>query len=370
MAAPTDKPAKTSPMGRLRKPIYTRTSVLCNGQIAWKVGRDKDMEYDKTDLERADLRPVTDVTDDLRALNSLQIQRTNPLTPIEIKQPLRHVQSSLPSALRAHIYTGDLYGSAGGVFHSCSDSEFEHRLSSVFANEIRGNGNVSYNDFFRRLRRAEWLLWDVEAEKGHWAAVIAHLYKGTMRNPNKEEFPDNPNVPAVVPFFDFNRIDEWCVVTARRSPRANAIEGVRRWLGVKEKVRSSELRPRRRDSQAYLTGQVGKDGGCIPVVPSLPLATDSDDLTDDTEYDNYDKVHGGPVGPPPSRVTWWDEDTTNISGTRKAKVPQIGEAIYNEIKRENHGKIAERDRKEDKRGFGRSTTRYFACTYFSCRRRW
>lgn len=223
MAAPTDKPAKTSPMGRLSKPIYTRTSVLCNGQITWKVGRDKDMEYNKTDLQRADLRPVTDVTDDLRALNSLQLQRSNPLTPIEIKQPLRHVQSSLPSAVRAHIYTGDLYGSAGGVFHSCSDSEFRHRLSGVFANKVRGNGDVNYNDFFRRLRRAEWLLWDVEAEKGHWAAVIAHMYRGTMPNPNKKQFPDNPNVPAVVPSFDFNRVNEWCVVTSRRSPGANAM---------------------------------------------------------------------------------------------------------------------------------------------------
>lgn len=223
MAAPTNKPAKTSPMGRLSKPIYTRTSVLCNGQIAWKVRRDKDMEYNKTDLLRAELRPVTDVTDDLRALNSLQIQRANPLTPIEIKQPLRHVQSALPTAIRAHIYTGDLYGSAGGVFHSCSDSDFKLRLSGIFTNETRGSGNMNYNDFFRRLRRAEWLLWDVEAEKGHWVAVIAHLYKGTMRNPYKKEFPDNPNVPATVSSFDFNKINEWCVVTARHSPEAEAM---------------------------------------------------------------------------------------------------------------------------------------------------
>lgn len=93
-----------------------------------------------------------------------------------------------------------------------------------------------------------------------------------------------------------------------------AIEGVRRYLGVKEIIRSKELRPRRRDSQAYMTGQIGKGGLPIPVDPSMPSATDSDDLTDDTEYDNYDRVHGGPVGRPPSRVAGWDEDTSDISG--------------------------------------------------------
>ncbi|KAI1118729.1 hypothetical protein F5Y14DRAFT_178198 [Nemania sp. NC0429] len=415
------------PIGRLSKPIYTRTSVLCNGQIAWKVGRDKDMEYDKTDPQRADLRPVTDVTDDLHALNSLQIQRSNPLTPIEIKQPLRHVQSCLPTAVRPHVYTGDLYGSAGGVFHACSDSEFQHRLSGVFGNETRANGAVEYNNFFRPLRRAEWLLWDVEAEEGHWAAVIAHLYKGKMPNPNKKDHPDNPDVPAVVQSFSFNRIDEWCVVTARRSPRANkmvdrirkrlpavlaegnigldedseiypaiwiptnnttwasglcvydliktlmhrvtefhcrrlphqksfwsplpgwlnldevraemqgraaqrcmaatgyrsriAIEGVRPWLGAEGVIPSNRLRPRRRDSRAYVTGQVEKDGHCVPVDPFIPLATDSDELTDDTEFDNYNRVHGGPVGRPPPRVVGWDKDALKLSSGMFEFVP-------------------------------------------------
>ncbi|KAI0459368.1 hypothetical protein F5B21DRAFT_299200 [Xylaria acuta] len=222
MAAPIGKPLKTSPAGRPNKPIYARTSVLCNGQIVWKVGGAQDMEYTKTDVQRADLRSIADVKDDLNALNGLQIYRSKPLTPLEVKQPLRHVQSSLPKNVKAQIYTGDLYGSAEGVF-SCPDDQFKTKAKRVFENEVRGDGDLNYNDFFRRLRRAEWLLWDVEAEKGHWVAVIAHLYKSTIRNPNKKFFPDNIAIPSSIISPDFNRINEWCVVTAQRSPQGDAM---------------------------------------------------------------------------------------------------------------------------------------------------
>ncbi|KAJ8128968.1 hypothetical protein O1611_g4663 [Lasiodiplodia mahajangana] len=224
MAAPIDKPAKTSTRGRSNRPKYARTSVLCNGQIAWKVGSDLDMQINPTDPQKADLRPVIDARDDLNALNGLQLYRSRPLTPIELKQPLRHAHSCLPNAVKARTYTGDLYGSRGGVF-SCSDNDFNLRLKSVFENTVRGDGNVSYNDFFRRLRRTEWLLWDVEAEKGHWVAVIAHLYKGTVRSVG------NTGIPVTIPTLDYSRIDEWCVVSAERSPEAAArVERVKQRL--------------------------------------------------------------------------------------------------------------------------------------------
>ncbi|KAI1736731.1 hypothetical protein F4680DRAFT_451586 [Xylaria scruposa] len=216
------KPAKTSQPGRLNKPIYARTSVLCNGQIVWKVGSAQDMEYAKSDVKKAELRSPDDAADDLNALNSLQIYRAKPLTPLEIKQPLRHVQSCLPGDVKARIYTGDLYGSAEEVF-SCPDRQFQIRANRAFENEVRGDGEMNYNDFFRRLRRAEWLLWDVEAEKGCWVAVVAHLYKSTIRNPNKKFFPDNPDIPSSITSPDFNKIDEWCVVTAQRSTEGEAM---------------------------------------------------------------------------------------------------------------------------------------------------
>ncbi|KAI0872658.1 hypothetical protein GGS24DRAFT_426502 [Hypoxylon argillaceum] len=216
MAAPIGKPARTSPRGRLEKPIYARTSVLCNGEIIWKVGSDQDMEPNKTDPQRADLKPVVAVREDLTALNGLQIHRARALTPLEIKQPLRHVHSSLPSAVKPTIYTGDQYGSAGGVF-SCAEKDFNSRVKAVFENQARADGDMNYNDFFRRLRRAEWFLWDIEAEKGHWVAVIAHLYKGSVRN--RDDF----GPPSGAPSPDFDRIDEWCVVSAGRSPEANAM---------------------------------------------------------------------------------------------------------------------------------------------------
>ncbi|KAI0555330.1 hypothetical protein F4679DRAFT_578718 [Xylaria curta] len=216
------KPAKTSQPGRLNKPIYARTSVLCNGQIVWKVGSAQDMEYVKSDVKKAELRSPDDTADDLNALNSLQFYRAKPLTPLEIKQPLRHVQSCLPGDVKARIYTGDLYGSAEDVF-SCPDRQFQIRANHVFENEVRGDGELNYNDFFRRLRRAEWLLWDVEAEKGCWVAVVAHLYKSTIRNPNKKSFPDNPDIPSSIISPEFNKIDEWCVVTAQRSTEGEAM---------------------------------------------------------------------------------------------------------------------------------------------------
>ncbi|KAI0447947.1 hypothetical protein F4803DRAFT_545993 [Xylaria telfairii] len=215
MAAPTSKPAKTSRAGQPNNPIYTRTSVLCNGQIVWKVGSNQDMEYTETDPYRNELKPTTDVNDDLIALNSLQMYRSKPITPLELKQPLRHVQFCLPKDVKARIYTGDLYGSAKGVF-SCPNDEFKTKTGEVFLNELRGDGELNYNEFFRRLRRAEWLLWDVEAEKGHWVAVIAHLYKGPAQNPNKSK-------PSSIKSSDFNRIDKWCVVTAQRSPEGDAM---------------------------------------------------------------------------------------------------------------------------------------------------
>ncbi|KAI1756753.1 hypothetical protein F4782DRAFT_526428 [Xylaria castorea] len=221
MAAPIGKPAKTSHSGRPNKPIYARTSVLCNGQIVQKVKAAKDMEYSKSDVKKAELRSAADVQDDLMALNGLQMYRAKPLTPLEVKQPLRHVQYSLPKIVKARIYTGDLCGSAEGVF-SCPDNQFETRAKRVFENEVRADGDMNYNDFFRRLRRAEWLLWDVEAEKGRWVAVIAHLHESTIRNPDKK-FLGNDAIPPTITSPDFNRIDEWCVVTAQRSPEGDAM---------------------------------------------------------------------------------------------------------------------------------------------------
>ncbi|KAI8947714.1 hypothetical protein F4801DRAFT_494794 [Xylaria longipes] len=412
MAAPIDKPVKTSHPGQPNKPIYARTSVLCNGQIAWKVGWNQDMEYDQTKVEKAELRPIGDVTDDLNALNSLQMYRAKPLTPLEVKQPLRHVQSSLPDTVRARIYTGDLYGSTDGVF-SCPDDEFETKAKRVFENEARGDGSLNYNDFFRRLRRAEWLLWDVEAERGHWVAVIAHLYKSTIRNPNKKFFPDNDAIPVSIVSTDFNRIDEWCVVTTQRSPQGDAmtdrvrerlptifkegrigfdkksekpaiwvpmdetnwssglrvysliktlmhritefhctrqrhqptfwdpvsgwlnvdevraemqgraaqrcmaatgyrsriaIEGVFRWIGMKERVRANELRPRRRDNQAYCTGKIGEDGRCIPVGPLNPDSDGSDDGPDDGDGKGTQEQSKGEKESSPSGKQGDDDD--------------------------------------------------------------
>ncbi|TGJ80032.1 hypothetical protein E0Z10_g8722 [Xylaria hypoxylon] len=232
MAAPIDKPSNTAAKGRPSKPIWARTSVLCNGQIVWKVGRDQDMHHRPTDPHKAELKHIGDVSDDLNALNGLQIQRAKALTPLELKQPLRHVQSSLPKGVKSRIYTGDLFGSAGGVF-SCPDDKFETKAKSIFGNEVRASGELNFNDFFRRLRRSEWLLWDVEAEKGQWVAVIAHLYKKDIRNPNKKHFPTNSAIPSTVPSEDFNRVDEWCVVSPQYSPEGDAaVERVKQRLAV------------------------------------------------------------------------------------------------------------------------------------------
>ncbi|KAI0200053.1 hypothetical protein F4808DRAFT_175950 [Astrocystis sublimbata] len=382
------KPARTSRPGHPNKLIYARTSVLCNGQIAWKVGQDRDMEFSRSDARKAELRPIEEAEDDLNALNGLQVYRSKPLTPLEVKQPLRHVQSSLPSAVKARVYTGDLYGSTDSVFF-CPNSLFQATCKRVFGNDVRADGAMNYNDFFRRLRRAEWLLWDVEADEGHWVAVIAHLYKSPIRNPNKKLFKEDGSIPSSVPSPDFNRIDEWCVVTPERSPQGRAlvqrvrrrlptillegnirfdsdseiqpalwipeddtdwssglrifaliktlmhrvaefhckgrghqpsfwhptsgwlnidevraemqgraaqrcmgatgyrsriaIEGVHRWIGIKEVVLAKELRPRRSDCQAYYPGRIGEDGHCVPVGLEDPPS----DVVDDELDDNY-----------------------------------------------------------------------------------
>ncbi|KAI0508360.1 hypothetical protein F5B22DRAFT_402141 [Xylaria bambusicola] len=222
MVVPVKKPSGSAPKGRLDNPIYARTSVLCNGQIVWKVRGEQDLTYSATDPQRADLRYPIDATDNLNALNGLQLYRSKPLAPLELKQPLRHVQSSLPKAVKSAIYTGDLYGSLGGVF-SCLNEDFDTTVSNVFGNEVRGDGNLNYNDFFRRLRRSEWLLWDVEAEKGHWVVVVAHLYKSIIGNSKKRNFPDNANIPATTQSSDFNAIDAWCIVSPENGKHGDAL---------------------------------------------------------------------------------------------------------------------------------------------------
>ncbi|KAI0972580.1 hypothetical protein F4678DRAFT_43887 [Xylaria arbuscula] len=496
MAAPTEKPVNTSPRGRPNKLIYARTSVLCNGQISWKVGGCTDMEYTATDPQRAELKSVDDATDDLNALNGLQIYRAKPLAPLEVKQPLRHAQSSLPRAVRSRIYTGDLYGSEGGVF-SCPAEELGNKIGTVFGNERRADGQLNYNDFFRRLRRSEWLLWDVEAEKGHWVAVIAHLYKRPIRNPNKKHFHENPDIPAIVRSDDFNRIDEWCVVTAEHSSKAEAmanrvkdrltavlkegrvgfdrdseietdiwfpkdqsnwssglhiynliktlmgritefycrevpydmsfwgplpgwvnvdevraemqgraaqrclaatgyrsriaIEGVRRWIGLKEQVRANELRPRQADNTAYRTGVLGQDGYCVPVGSSAPSSEnsplpgdnnknkDNNDDNEDNENDDSNKknnnnhtknnnshnggkkkneknqgfddsyvdIRGGPIGPPPSHVDGWDSEHAFPNG--KPKLRHIPLGMMQRIKEKEAQLRRERALNEKKR---------------------
>jgi hypothetical protein len=114
------------------------------------------MEYNEADSQRADLKPIADVMDDIYALNNLQVQRTYPLTPLEVKQPLRHAHSSLPRPVMARIYTGDVYGSKGGVF-LCPDDEFQSKMHKVFKNELRADETMIYNDFFRRLSRTEMI---------------------------------------------------------------------------------------------------------------------------------------------------------------------------------------------------------------------
>ncbi|KAI0104759.1 hypothetical protein GGR51DRAFT_218712 [Nemania sp. FL0031] len=224
VATPAERPAKSAVRGRTDTPKYSRTSVLCNGQIVWKVGSDRDMDINLNDEEKADLRAVKDVKDDLNALNGLQLYRSRPLTPIEIKQPLRHVHMCLPNNVKARTYTGDLYGSIGHVF-SCSDEDFNARRQNIFGVAVQ---DILYHDFFRRLRRTEYLLWDVEAEKGRWVAVIAHLYSG---NSSEEESPNVSGRPPTSPAVDRNRIDEWCIVSAERSPAATArVERVRQRL--------------------------------------------------------------------------------------------------------------------------------------------
>lgn len=215
MATPNKKPAGAATRGRPDRPIYARTSVLCNGQIVWKVRGEQDLTFSATDPQKADLKSPTDAMDDLNALNGLQFKRSGALEPLELKQPLRHVQSSLPKVVKPTIYTGDLYGSMGDVF-SCPSEAFETRRKNVFGNEIRANGNMNYNDFFRRLRRSEWLLWDVQPEKGHWVLVIAHLSKSRINNPNKKNFSDNANIPATITSPDFNVVDDWCIVSPER----------------------------------------------------------------------------------------------------------------------------------------------------------
>ncbi|KAI1312588.1 hypothetical protein F5Y03DRAFT_390930 [Xylaria venustula] len=490
MAAPTEKPLNTSPRGRPNQLIYARTSVLCNGQISWKVGGSTDMEYTETDPQRADLKSIDDATDDLNALNGLQMYRAKPLAPLEVKQPLRHAQSSLPRAVKSRIYTGDLYGSEGAVF-SCPAEDLKNQIENVFSNERRGDGGLNYNDFFRRLRRSEWLLWDVEAEKGHWVAVIAHLYKRRIRNPNKQYFLDNPDIPAMILSDEFNRIDEWCVVTPEHSSKGEAmanrvkdrltavlregrvgfdsksemktgiwipkdqsnwssglhiynliktlmhritefycrelchdksfwgplpgwvnvdevraemqgraaqrcmaatgyrsriaIEGVRRWIGVKVQVRANELRPRQADNTAFRTGLLGQDGYCVPVGSSTlgsensPLLdendhaaaanndgnnnNDNDDSNDHnndnnggsiSDSHNHNKnsgkkkkeksqefpedwidIHGGPIGPPPSDVDGWGpEDASPGDKPRRRQIPSSILKLFREKEEE------------------------------------
>ncbi|KAI1367335.1 hypothetical protein F5Y08DRAFT_336795 [Xylaria arbuscula] len=216
------KPAGAAARGQPDHPIYARTSVLCNGQIVWKVRGEQELTFSETDPEKADLRSPADAIDDLNALNGLQFKRNGVLQPIELKQPLRHVQSSLPKPVKSKIYTGDLYGSMGDVF-SCPPEEFATRCRDVFGNELRADGNMNYNDFFRRLRRSEWLLWDVQPEKGHWVVVVAHLHKSVVPNPNKKNFSDNANIPAFTTSPDFNMVDAWCIISPERKRKGDAL---------------------------------------------------------------------------------------------------------------------------------------------------
>ncbi|KAJ8116875.1 hypothetical protein ONZ43_g4341 [Nemania bipapillata] len=171
------------------------------------------MEPNRIDPQRADLRPVRDVAEDLNALNGLQIHRAKPLNPVELKQPLRHAHYCLPTAVKTTIYMGDRYGSRDGVF-SCADDDFQQRATTVFGNQVRGDGELNYNDFFRRLRRSEWLLWDVEAERG---GSLGRRHRPLIQG------------CSTVTSDEFNRVDEWCVVSARRAPDTDAmVERVRR----------------------------------------------------------------------------------------------------------------------------------------------
>ncbi|KAI1496054.1 hypothetical protein F5X99DRAFT_425222 [Biscogniauxia marginata] len=213
-----------TPAGSDNDPIWARTSVLCNGQIAYKVKNKNELEPRQDPKDpRYNYKPGRDAADNLFSLNSLQISRKHALSGLEVARPLSHAWGCLPLPVQNRIWLGADFGWEGDIF-KCPDNDFNNRMGAKFGKRTRANGKVIYSKFFQQVRSAEYLLWPVEVDDGHWMAVLAHLRKRNVPNPAKPANLGNDAIPDTIPSKDYNSILRWGVVTARRDPPAQALK--------------------------------------------------------------------------------------------------------------------------------------------------
>ncbi|KAI1336947.1 hypothetical protein F5Y15DRAFT_426705 [Xylariaceae sp. FL0016] len=225
---PTDAPDR----GGTKEPVYARTSVLCNGLMAWKIGSRAAMRVNpgnhNDSQEREGLVPAFQAQSPLLALNLLQWSRTSRLEMgEEMTEPLAHVQESLPTAVGNLIYCGGRAGhdlaqprrhgaQDAGIFW-CEDLDFQITRKTLFPFTRRADGVYQWHkgSFYDEMRRHEYLLWPVMAATGDWMAVVAHLVK--LPTPSKARIaqPHGATTPVMVPSEWYNAVQEYAIVSPR-----------------------------------------------------------------------------------------------------------------------------------------------------------
>ncbi|KAI5923206.1 hypothetical protein F4810DRAFT_669318 [Camillea tinctor] len=233
--------ASKTPIGTQDTPIWARTSVLSNGQIVAKVKAKTELEPRKDPTDpRSRYRDVEDTADNLHALNSLQISRSNVLRGFEVTRPLLHVWECLPEAVQERIGLGGESGWEDGLFPP-NRQTFIDNIEPQLRKKTQADGKVIYADLLQQIRSSQYFLWPIEAEEGCWMAVILHLGKENIINPAKAKAPKNPKVPDTIPPDSYNTIINWAVVYPRPEQAArNLRDRVIRRLG--RIVRRGDLR--------------------------------------------------------------------------------------------------------------------------------
>ncbi|KAI0593878.1 hypothetical protein F4775DRAFT_606959 [Biscogniauxia sp. FL1348] len=209
---------KQTPSGTQNDPIWARTSVLCNGQIVYKVKAKTELEprADPTD-PRNKYKPVKDTAENLHALNSLQLSRYNSLGGYEVTRPLLHVWECLPRQVKRRIGLGGDTGWSQELFTS-NRPDFKNLIVPQISKTIHANGQVEYAELLQEIRSSQYFLWPIEALQGVWMGVILYLEKGSIVNPAKAANPNNPKVPHRLRSKSYNRIRGWDVVFPPRDP--------------------------------------------------------------------------------------------------------------------------------------------------------
>ncbi|KAH9889588.1 hypothetical protein F4778DRAFT_381318 [Xylariomycetidae sp. FL2044] len=193
--------------GETDLPVFARASILGNGMIENKPNSKAEL------TEALGFMPPHNATDNLYALNGLQLKRDRPLEGHQLKYPLEWIyQNYLPKEVRERIFLGQNPGEPE-VFGS--DDEHFAQVSVDFYQD---------NDsFWEDLTGAEYCLWPIEAEDSKWVTAIMHLTEGTIDDPDFEEDPEDPGrVPPRVAAGYNNVVEHWSVVDPERSPEARA----------------------------------------------------------------------------------------------------------------------------------------------------